>query len=97
MEVEEPLDEITKALEDVDARLDTTNSLSMGAPSVGRDDIGRPYASPALRTGGKQDMARKLEAFINAVNAQRGNKLTTDYLIAKAQEIIDSIWTPVIE
>jgi hypothetical protein len=47
-----------------------------------------------LKDGDNKTAAKKLESFINQVEAQRGKKLTdeeADALIEAAQEIIDSI------
>ena len=51
-------------------------------------------ALDALNSEQRNDAVNKLCAFMNAVEAQRGNKLTeeqADYLIAEAQRIIDLI------
>jgi len=48
----------------------------------------------ALNAGQRNDAINKLYAIINAVEAQRGNKITdeqADYLVSEAQRIIDLI------
>lgn len=83
----EAIDDLVQIIEEMNLQNGIENSLDSKLDNA-------QDALDAANSGDRQDAINKLIAFINAVNAQRGNKLTeeeADYLIAKAQEIIDHI------
>ncbi len=81
------LDELMEDVEDMNLQQGIENGLDAKLENA-------QQALEAANAGNRQDAINKLEAFINAVEAQRGKKLTNeqaDHLVAKAQEIIDRI------
>jgi len=83
----EAIDDLTEIIEEMNLQNGIENSLDSKLDNA-------QDALEAANAGNRQDAVNKLEAFINSVEAQRGGKLTdeeADYLIAKAQDIIDHI------
>jgi hypothetical protein len=86
----EAIEDLADIIEDLNLQQQIENSLDAKLDSALRalDDLNENNDAAAINS---------LQAFINAVEAQRGNKITdeqADTLISAAQAIIDSLSTP---